>query len=177
MLIAPLIMNFQEGIFQYMVKTEILFGSPILLILLAGYFFRQISAKAANITLVSYLVALSLFQYVIKVDLHFLHVLALLFALHAGLILALARVFPNRRESTPPDEPTDIDLRPWKHFRLVSGIALSAMVLIYVVFSPWGVVTAVREKAIDHGFIAAGLVLGGIIFVLPLRHHFRRRRE
>ncbi len=75
MFIAPLIMQFEGGIFLYMVKADVLFGAPIFLTLLVGYFSKTVSAKAANITLVSYLVILSFCQFWPPLGLHYLHVL------------------------------------------------------------------------------------------------------
>ncbi len=177
MLIAPLIMKFPEGIFQYMVKMEILFGSPIFLVLLVGYFSKGVSARAANITLVSYLVTQGLFQHVFDTGLHFLHVLALLFVLHCALLFGLSRLFPNRHADPVPADSGGIDLRPWKYFPHVSVLALTGMVLIFVTFSPWGLVNEVRVKRIDWGFVAGGLVLAAAIFGVPLRLHLRRRRN
>jgi SSS family solute:Na+ symporter len=177
LLIAPLIMHFKEGIFQYMVKTEILFGSPIFLVFLVGHFSRTIPARAANITLVSFLVSLAAFQNLFTLDLHFLHLLALLFAVHAALIFLLAHLSPPAPAPIPSLAAVKLDLRPWPHFTLVSGIALAAMVLTYIIFSPWGLVVPSRAKSIDYGFIAAGLVLAAVIFGVPLRAFMRRPRD
>jgi SSS family solute:Na+ symporter len=176
MLIAPLIMMFPDGIFQYMVKTEILFGSPIFLILLVGYFSRSVSTRAANITLVSYLVTVGFFQYVFDSGLHFLHVLAVLFLLHGAMLFGLSRLLPNRRMAAPPPEVGGVDLRPWKYFPHVSVLAVAMMLLTYVVFSSWGLVNEVRPKQIDWGFVVGGLAFTAAIFGVSLIIHSRRTR-
>jgi SSS family solute:Na+ symporter len=176
MLIAPLIMRFEEGIFQYMVKTEILFGSPLFLVLLVGFFSQKVSTRAANVTLVSYLVTLALFQHVLDVPLHFLHILAILFVLHAGLFFALSRVWPNRRPIPVAPEVSDIDLKPWRWFPHVSAAAIATMIATYVIFSPLGLAEGSPDKQIDYGFIAGGLVLAAAIFGIPWRIHVRNRR-
>lgn len=175
MFFAPFLMHFQDGIFSYMVKTEILFGSPIFLILLIGYFSTKVSAKAANITLISYLVSLTLFQHVLTIDLHFLHILAILFVLHAGLGFLLARVFPSSREIKLPTATTDIDLRPWKYFPHISVASMVTMVATYVILSPWGLVKDATDKQINYWFIAAGLAMGVVIFGIPMRIYLRGR--
>jgi SSS family solute:Na+ symporter len=175
MLIAPLIMKFPEGIFQYMVKTEILFGAPIFLVLLAGSFSTRASARAANITLVSYLLSLGLFQHVIDTGLHFLHVLAILFVLHGVLLLVLSRLLPRQRDAAAPDSAVvTVDMRPWKYFPHVSALALAAMILTYVLFSSWGLVGETRAKQIDWAFVAGGLGLASLIFGVPLCLQSRR---
>jgi hypothetical protein len=45
---------------------------------------------------------------------------------------------------------------------------------MYVAFSPWGFVAEAREKAIDYGFVAGGIVMAAVIFGIPLR---QRRRD
>jgi SSS family solute:Na+ symporter len=165
MIVAPLIVAFESGIFQYMVKTEILFGSPIFLTLLAGYLSKTVSARAANLTLVSYLATLALFHFVVTPPVHFLHLLAGLFLAHVLLLLCLTRVYPNTRlpEAAPGAE--EIDLRPWKHFWLVSGLAIAAMVLTYILFSPWGLVRNERAKDLDLGLIVIGVVFATGLFL------------
>lgn len=177
MFIAPLIMQFQGGIFLYMVKAEVLFGAPIFLTLLIGYFSKTVSAKAANITLVSYLVWLSLFQFAIPVELHFLHVLALLFVVHVGLLFGLSRIYPLDRPIEPTTPNANLDLTPWRHFKLVGGLSLALMVATYVVFSPWGLVKSAAEKSIDFGYIGAGLILTTVLFGIPLRAYLRTKNS
>ena len=141
MLIAPFIMQFRAGIFQYMVKVEMLFGAPICLILLVGFFSRGLSARAANGVMALYLVALGLPLFgLIEVRLHYLHVLGILFVIHAAIALSCGWISPAVRSPVVRSVPTDIDTEPWKNFALVSVIAVLVMILTYVVFSPWGLV-------------------------------------
>jgi SSS family solute:Na+ symporter len=166
MVIAPLIMAFEGGIFQYMVKAEILFGSPIFLTLLAGYLTRTVSARAANATLVSYLACLAFFQFVVAPPMHFLHLLALLFVVHVLLLVCLTHAFPQAQIAESSPGAATIDLRPWKHFPLVSGMALATMVLTYLLFSRWGLVRHNPAKDLDHGLIGAGTAFALALFLL-----------
>jgi SSS family solute:Na+ symporter len=169
MIVAPLIMSFEGGIFQYMVKTEILFGSPIFLTVLAGYLSKTVSARAANLTLVSYLATLVLFQFVIAPPVHFLHLLAGLFLAHVLLLLGLTRVYPQTRPPQPAPDAGEIDLRPWKHFSLVSGLAVAAAAMTYVLFSPWGLVRNERAKDLDLGLIVTGVIFAIGFFLMIWR--------
>lgn len=137
--IAPFIMQFREGLFQYMVKVEIIFGAPICLILLVGFFFRGVSTRAANITMVIYLLTLGLPLFgFIDLKLHYLHVLGILFVIHVGIALTLGHFLPEKAQRAVRPPVTDIDTRPWKHFAWVSALAVAAMIATYVVFSPLG---------------------------------------
>ncbi|MEM9160337.1 MAG: solute:sodium symporter family transporter [Verrucomicrobiota bacterium] len=175
--IAPFIMRFEQGIFQYMVKTEILFGSPIFLVLLVGYFSKTVSAKAANTTLVSYLITLALFQHILTINLHFLHILALLFTLHCGLLFALSKVFPRRSAEKAPADSGDIDLRPWRWFPHVSLLAFIAMILTYVAFSPLGFVKEKLSLEIEYKYIIVGLTLAVCVLGLPALLRFRASKS
>jgi len=177
LLIAPLIMKFPDGIFYYMVKTEILFGSPIFLTLMVGFFSKKVSAKAANITLVSYLIMLTLFQHVFVLELNFLHILAMLFVFHVGLILVLGRVFPVTRIPPPPVVPEDIDLRPWKYFPHVSAAIFATMILTYVLFSPWGLVQGSGGKQMEWPYLIGGIIFSTGVFAIPLWIYVRNRRS
>lgn len=173
MVIAPFIMWFREGIFQYMLKVQMLFGAPIFLTLLVGIFFRHVSARAINVTLISFLVIFGLPLFgLVDLSLNYLHVLAILFVVHFVLALGLARLMPAKREPRLPPAVTDIELRPWKHFRSISVAAILLMIQFYVVFSPVGLVRGAGPKNISYGFVAGGIALGALIFTLPL---WRRR--
>ncbi len=173
--VAPLIMYFEQGIFQYMVKTEILFGSPIFLVLFMGYFSKSGSTRAANITLISYLVSLVLFQHILSIHLHFLHILAILFSLHVGLYLLLSKAFP--RGDIHPTQPDTggIDLRPWRWLPHVSIGGLLFMLLTYVAFSPLGLVRESMSISVDYLFIGGGLLMAAGIFGIPTLLRLRGR--
>ncbi len=61
-----------------------------------------------------------------------------------------------------------LDLRPWKHFKLVSVIAMLVMIGAYITFSPWGLVETDKPKTIEVGYIAMGLVIAFCVFGIPL---------
>lgn len=177
MFIAPLLMKFQDGIFVYMVKAEVLFGAPIFLTLMVGYFSKTVSTKAANITLISYLVTLSVSQFNPALPVHFLHALGALFVVHVGLFFGLSKVFPREPYTEPTTSDSNIDMTPWPHFKLVGGLSLVLMVATYIVFSPWGLVKNAVDKNIDWGFLSAGLVVAILMYLIPYRIYKRKRAE
>jgi len=123
------------------------------------------------------LITLALFQHVLVVELHFLHILALLFVFHVGLILVLGRVFPVTRLPPPPVVPEDIDLRPWKYFPHVSVGVFAAMILTYVIFSPWGLVQGSVGKQMDYPYLIGGILFSTGMFAIPLWIYVRNRRS
>jgi len=173
MFIAPMIMKFTGGIFLYMVKAEVIFGAPIFLTLMVGYFSKSVSTKAANISLISFLVILSFSQFTPFVELHFLHVLAILFVGHLALMFALTRVFPLDRSIEPTTPDSSIDMTPWPHFKLVGGLSVVLMVVTYIIFSPWGLVKDVAEKNINYVALILGLIVAILGYIIPIRIYRR----
>ena len=172
MTIAPFIMYFPEGIFTFMVKVDSLFGAPILMALLLGYFSRRTPAKIVNICLCAFVTVYGIMMFIIQPEMHYLHYMAMLFVFFISLALLLSRSSP----ATKPDFRTmtveGLDLRPWKHFKLVSVIAMLVMIGAYVSFSSWGLVESEKPKIIEYEYIAMGLVIAVCVFGIPL---FRKR--
>ena len=172
MTIAPFIMYFPEGIFTFMVKVDSLFGAPILMALLLGYFSRRTPAKIVNICLCAFVTVYGILMFIIQPEMHYLHYMAMLFVFFISLALLLSRSSP----ATKPDFRTmtveGLDLRPWKHFKLVSVIAMLVMIGAYVSFSSWGLVESEKPKIIEYEYIAMGLVIAVCVFGIPL---FRKR--
>lgn len=177
MFVAPFIMKFQDGLFVYMVKAEVLFGAPIFLILLVGYFSKTVSTKAANITLISYLITLSVSQFNPALPVHYLHALGALFVVHVVMLFGLSKVFPLDRSIEPTTPATNIDMTPWKHFKLVGGLCLALMVLTFVIFSPLGLVKNAVDKQIDFGYLAMGSVVAILMYLIPYRIFKRMQKE
>ena len=177
MLIAPFIMYFPEGIFTFMVKVNGLFGAPILMTVLLGYFSRKVPVFAVNLCLVLYVLVYGFFVFVVQPEMHFLHYMAMLFLCFSGLALLLGRFFPSERPEIVSTNIEGVDTTPWKHLKWVSVLALLAMVGTYVVFSPLGLVDAGREKTIQYGVIVTGLIMVFVVFGIPLLRRSANRRE
>ena len=78
MVIAPFIMYFPEGIFTFMVKADSLFGAPIMMTMLLGYFSKTVSTKVVNLFIVLFLAVYSTLMLIIQPELHYLHYMAIL---------------------------------------------------------------------------------------------------
>jgi solute:Na+ symporter, SSS family len=168
MLIAPFIMYFPEGIFTFMVKVDSLFGAPIFMVMLLGYFSKKVSPLVANICLGLFLLVYGSLMFFIQPSLHYLHYMAILFVLFIGLALLLGHFFPHEKPEFRDEGIKGIDMTPWKHFKWVSILATLTMVAVYILFSPWGLVDSGGGKTIEYGLIVAGLVTAFLLFGLPL---------
>jgi len=172
MTIAPFIMYFPEGIFTFMVKVDSLFGAPILMALLLGYFSRRTPAKIVNICLGAFVTVYGILMFIIQPEMHYLHYMAMLFVFFISLALLLSRSSPATKPEFRTMTVEGLDLRPWKHFKLVSVIAMLVMIGAYISFSSWGFVESDKPKTIEYGYIAMGLVIAVCVFGIPL---FRKR--
>ena len=173
MTIAPFIMYFPDGIFTFMVKVDSLFGAPILMVLLLGYFSRKTPPFAVNICLGLFLVVYASFMFFIQPEMHYLHYMAILFVIFISLALIIGRFKPDTsKPAFRSAGPEGVDLTPWKHFKTVSIIATLLMIGTYVLLSPLGLVETDQPKSVNIGYIAIGLVIAFVVLGVPL---LRRR--
>ncbi len=174
MTIAPFIIYFPDGIFTFMVKVDSLFGAPILMVLLLGYFSKKTPPIAVNICLGLFLIVYAIFMFVIQPEMHYLHYMAILFVIFISLALLIGRFKPDHSK---PDfmssGPEGVDLTPWKHFKTVSIIATLLMIATYVLLSPLGLAETDQPKDVNIGYILIGLVIAFAVLGIPL---LRRKR-
>ena len=132
--IAPLLYGVEGGIFTYLQQLNGTHSVPILAIVIVGIFSKRVSGKAANIAIlfsaITYLVTL----YIIKPDLHFLHLMGILFVLTIVLMFVVSKFYP--RETDYVQEYTrQVDITNWKYLKPV-GYAIVAMVVgLYIYLS------------------------------------------
>jgi SSS family solute:Na+ symporter len=173
MTIAPFIMYFPDGIFTFMVKVDSLFGAPILMVLLLGYFSRKTPPFAVNICLGLFLLVYASFMFFIQPEMHYLHYMAILFVIFISLALLIGRFKPGApKPAFRSAGPEGVDLTPWKHFKTVSIAATLLMIATYVLLSPLGLVGTDQPKSVNIGYIAIGLVIAFVVLGVPL---LRRR--
>ena len=141
MLIAPLIANAPEGLFGYLQEINGAYSIPILTIVVVGYLTKRVPAVAANIAVIlgSGLYVIS--QYVLKPYVfdaghypHFLHIMAILFAINVIIMLLIGKFYPHAEafEQTYTDE---VDISPWKQVKWVSLIIFMMVIGVYWYFS------------------------------------------
>ncbi|PCE63161.1 solute:sodium symporter family transporter [Sediminicola luteus] len=161
MFIAPMIAN-AGSLFNYLQEINGIYNIPILTIIVVGYLTKRVPAIAAKVAIFLGSGLYILSQFIIKPNLvnsaleeakaagitdeaalklveadaypHFLHVMALLFLLNAGIMLLIGALKP--RETDYVQAYTEqVDIQPYKHVKAV-GIAICLVVIaIYVAFA------------------------------------------
>ena len=127
MIAAPLI-DTDGSLYNYLQKINATFFGPMLAVILIGFFTRRVPAVAAHLGLIGgpalfFIVAFLFPDTVNRLaatlfgasgEVHFLHILALVFIVTAGMMLLLGQFKP--REAPPrPATPAPVDMTPWRH--------------------------------------------------------------
>ena len=87
-------------------------------------------------------IAYGLIKFVFDVDLHFIHLYAVLFLIEAAIMLTFGYLSPKTDGRHFKNEPK-VDLTPWKYSWAASSTMLMFIALIYLLFSPIGLVDGV----------------------------------
>lgn len=130
-LIAPLVGNAPEGLYQLMQQLNGIFFIPIASILIAGFFIPKISAIGAKVGLLMGFSFYILTTFLFDVGIHFIHIWGIEFLLNLGVMyLVSLRYPPSARAVFPKDN--NLDLQEWKYAKPMSAILFLVVVLIYI---------------------------------------------
>jgi SSS family solute:Na+ symporter len=134
MAVAPLIMYAPQGLFGYLQQVNGCYSIPILTIIVVGMLTKKVPPIAAKIGLISGVVLYILSQFIFKVELHFLHVMAILFVLNVLIMLIIGKFWPMEKPYVPPTVKT-AELRPWKYAVPTSVFILFGAISLYALGS------------------------------------------
>ncbi|KAA5823667.1 solute:sodium symporter family transporter [Algibacter amylolyticus] len=134
MAIAPMLYGVQGGVFTYLQQLNGTHSVPILAIIIVGIFSKRVTGKSANIAILFSAITYLIILYVIKPDIHFLHLMGLLFVLTIALMFIISHFKP--RETAFEEEYTkQVDITPWKYLKPVGYTVCTLVILLYVYLS------------------------------------------
>ena len=139
--VTPFLQYAPEGLFQVIRKMTGFYNIPVIAVVLVGLFTRRVPALGAKIAIAFHFVAygLATFAFADQVTLHFLHQYAVLFAIEISIMLLAGRLAP--RDTAYQYSPqSKVDMTPWRFAVPVSVSLMSAVVALYLLFSPVGLV-------------------------------------
>jgi SSS family solute:Na+ symporter len=141
MLLAPQIANAPGGLFVFMKKFMGFFNVPTLVIIIVGFYTKKVPAIAAKVAVVTFMILYGLLQFIIKTNLHFLHILGILFLFCVALMLLIGKIKPR---SNPYQQKSNqkVDLKHWQYAKPVSAAVIATFIFVYSLLSPLGVVGA-----------------------------------
>ncbi|WP_343706626.1 solute:sodium symporter family transporter [Flavobacterium sp.] len=134
---APFIMFSKAGFYTYLQQLSGMFCLPIFTIILIGFVFKKVPPQAAKMGMIFFILSYILFNYVLDIKLHYLHMLALLFVLTSICMLLVSRFYPTYNYSEIKLET--VELSPWKNRYWYFGALIIGMIGLFILFSKWGI--------------------------------------
>ena len=132
--VAPMVANAPEGLYQLLQKLNGIFFIPIASIMIAGFFTKNISAIAAKSSLFVGLFFYISVTFIFKSDIHFVHVWGIEFILNMITMFIISNIFPNKKKGNIKNQ-NFIELKEWKYAKILSVIIASFTIMIYILLS------------------------------------------
>lgn len=130
-LTAPLVAGAPDGLYQLLQQLNGIFFIPIASIMLAGLFVPKISAMGAKAGLITGLAFYILTSFVLKVDMHFVHLWGIEFVLNMVVMLVVSSFCPNTNGFKPNDSGI-LDIHHWRYARPFGAVLVILTIAIYV---------------------------------------------
>jgi SSS family solute:Na+ symporter len=128
---APLIANAPEGLYQLLQQLNGIFFIPVASIMLAGFFLKRISAQGAKVALFFGLIFYITTNFILKVNIHFVHLWGIEFVLNILVMLGVSAIYPRPKEME--EEKTEyVDMTTWKYAKIMSVILAVITIMIYI---------------------------------------------
>lgn len=128
---APLVAGAPDGLYQLLQQLNGIFFIPIASIMLAGFFLKKVSATGAKAALIFGLLFYILTTFILKVDMHFIHVWGIEFVLNVILMLVVSHYYPGKIYEYKA-EALKIDMQGWKYTRPMSIVLVIITIMIYI---------------------------------------------
>ena len=131
-LVAPMVANAPDGLYQLLQQLNGIFFIPIALIMLAGFFLKNISAIAAKVALLVGLMFYILTTFIFKVDIHFVHIWGIEFVLNVVVMFLVSYFYPNHKATIEEGEDY-VEMKQWKYTKPMAIMLCVVTVVIYVI--------------------------------------------
>ncbi|MBJ2129215.1 solute:sodium symporter family transporter [Alteromonas sp. IB21] len=162
---APLLMFAPEGLWQIIRIFTGFYNIPVITIVLVGLFTKRVPALAAKVAIIFHVIAYGLLKFVWEVDINFIHIYAILFAIELAIMLTIGKFYPMATpwHFTPKAE---VNMTPWRYAIPCAIVLVGLIATLYLMFSPVGFVGGVSSAFIPAliglwatCFVAIGLSL------------------
>jgi len=156
---APLLMFAPEGLWQIIRIFTGFYSIPVITIVLVGLFTKRVPALAAKVAIIFHVIAYGLLKFVWEVDINFIHIYAILFAIELAIMLTIGRLYPM----TTPWHFTakaEVNMTPWRYAIPCAIVLVGLIATLYLMFSPVGFV-----NGLSNAFVPALVGLWATCFV------------
>ena len=158
--VAPLLQFAPEGLWQIIRIFTGFYNIPVIAIVLIGLFTKRVPAIGAKVAIVFHVIAYGLLKFVFDIDLNFIHIYALLFTIEIAIMLAFGHFAPSN-QGKHFVEKAMVDLTPWRYAWAASATLFSAIVIVYLIFSPLGLVGGIGDQ---FWFCVILVVIANLVF-------------
>lgn len=131
---APLVAGAPDGLYQLLQQLNGIFFIPVASIMLAGFFLKRISAPAAKSALFFGLAFYIVTTFILKVDVHFIHIWGIEFVLNMIIMFTVSHFYP-RISFEGTAEALKIEMKSWRYTKHFSIALVFITILIYVILS------------------------------------------
>lgn len=128
---APLVANAPEGLYQLLQQLNGIFFIPIASIMLAGFFLKSISAAGAKTALFFGLIFYIVTTFILKVDIHFIHLWGIEFVLNVIIMFVVSHYYPRTTFNDKADA-LKVDMHGWKYAYHLSAALVIITIGIYI---------------------------------------------
>ena len=130
-MVAPFVANAPDGLYQLLQQLNGIFFIPMATVILAGFFFPKVSAMGAKVGLIFGLLFYIIMNFVIEVDLHFVHIWGIEFVLNV-IVMHLVSSFSPRTNTFTITDVGAVEMVQWKYAKPLSWALVVVTVLIYI---------------------------------------------
>ena len=131
MLVAPMVANAPDGLFYLIQQLQGIFNAPILSVVLVGLFTKRVPAVAAKITLLFGMAAYITGNFILDLDIHFFHLVGILFVLNVALMLTIGHFFPAEK-AYEEVYTKQVNIEPWEYMNQVGLAIVTVSVGMYI---------------------------------------------
>lgn len=137
MFTAPFILFSSTGFYTYVQQLSGMFSVPVFTIVIIGFFSKKVPPQAAKVGILFFITAYVLFNYILNIQLHYLHTLAILFLLTSLCMMVVTRFYPDYTYTEIKFNA--VPLSPWKNRFITYVLLLLGMIALFLLFSKTGI--------------------------------------
>jgi len=136
-IIAPFVAHAPDGLYQLLQQLNGIFFIPIASVIIAGFLFPRVSATGAKAGLIFGLLFYVIVNFVIRAQLHFVHIWGMEFVLNM-IIMHVVSIWYPRKHFFEIKDAGVVSMVPWRFTKSVSIILTIITISIYLIFGTIG---------------------------------------
>ncbi len=131
--VAPLVAYAPDGLYFLLQELNGIFFIPISSVIIAGIFVKSVNANGAKAGLFFGFTFYILTTFILKVDIHFVHLWGIEFVLNFIIMFAFSALYRQKIDTVEvPDEAVE---KSWSLVNIMGVVLVAATVLIYILLS------------------------------------------